>query len=158
MGPEIHRTHWWFLGSAQKNNIQEIEAIFERCPHPVKHAFLGHQDNVTPFYSQADLVVFPSYRESFGRIIIEAGLFSKPLVSSRVGVAAEIIDDDSKGYLFEPGIVEDLAKALISAINDKLRDQKGSQLHKTVSTLCSCSTHNIKLRSFYQMITNSVNV
>ncbi|WP_238335191.1 glycosyltransferase [Kribbella amoyensis] len=61
----------------------------------------------------ARLVVVParSY-ESFGLVVVEAFAHGVPVVASRIGALAELVDDGETGALTEPGDREGLRKAL----------------------------------------------
>ena len=60
--------------------------------------------------SDALFLVMPSeWYEAFPMVIVEAMACAVPVVASRVGAMAEIIDDGRTGLLFEPGNVKDLA-------------------------------------------------
>ena len=61
-------------------------------------------------FKGARLLVFPSeWYETFGRVAVEAFACGVPVVASRLGAMAEIIDDGRTGLLFEPGDSRDLA-------------------------------------------------
>jgi glycosyltransferase involved in cell wall biosynthesis len=44
--------------------------------------------------------------------LAEAALYGKPVVASRLGAMAELVDDGKTGLLFEPGNAEDLARKI----------------------------------------------
>lgn len=58
----------------------------------------------------AKFLIMPSiWYETFGLVVIEAFSHAKPVIASRLGAMADIVRDSETGYLFEPGISEDLA-------------------------------------------------
>src|SRR5207248_11750079 len=58
----------------------------------------------------AACLVMPSvWYETFGRTIIEAYAKGTPVLASRLGAMAELVDDGRTGLLFEPGNAGDLA-------------------------------------------------
>jgi glycosyltransferase involved in cell wall biosynthesis len=61
----------------------------------------------------ARVVVVParSY-ETFGLVVIEAFAHGVPVVASRIGALAELVDDGETGALVAPGDTEELRKAL----------------------------------------------
>ena len=73
---------------------------------------LGRQPHVevSRFMSRARLLVCPSEcYENFPMTLVEAFASSLPVIASRLGAMAEIVEDGRTGLLFEPGNAEDLA-------------------------------------------------
>jgi len=60
----------------------------------------------------AKFLVWPSegWYENFGLVAIEAFACGVPVIASRIGAMAEIVEDGRTGLLFEPGDPEDLAE------------------------------------------------
>lgn len=54
------------------------------------------------FYNAADILVLPSTYESFGLVTLESLACGTPVVATRVGGAAAIIDDGVNGTLIDP--------------------------------------------------------
>lgn len=72
----------------------------------------GHQplSDVYELMGQAKFLVFPSEcYETFGRVIVEAFAKGTPVIASRMGAMADLIDHGRTGLLFNPGDAEDLA-------------------------------------------------
>lgn len=67
---------------------------------------------------QATFLVFPSeWYEGLPRTIVEAFAKGTPIIASRIGAIAELIDHGRTGLLFEPGNVEDLVAQVRWAIS-----------------------------------------
>jgi glycosyltransferase involved in cell wall biosynthesis len=67
-------------------------------------------DEVLRVIGDAAFLILPSIcYETFGRTIIEAYSRGTPVIVSRQGALAELVDDGRTGLLFEPGNAEDLA-------------------------------------------------
>jgi glycosyltransferase involved in cell wall biosynthesis len=79
--------------------------------------FIPHE-HMPEEYSNADLFVFPSRRESFGLVLVEAMAAGLPMVSTRVGAIPEVVEDGKTGLLVPPGDPEKFAQAVISLLND----------------------------------------
>lgn len=63
--------------------------------------FVGPQVRLDRFLAAADLLVLPSSYESSGLVVLEALASGLPVVSTRVGAAAELIRDGENGYLVD---------------------------------------------------------
>ena len=63
---------------------------------------VGQQKDVRPFYAEADALVFPSYREGFPNVVIEAGAMGLPSIVTDINGSREIIIDGENGIIIPP--------------------------------------------------------
>jgi D-inositol-3-phosphate glycosyltransferase len=92
--------------------------------------FLGRrgQETLPYFYSAADVVVMPSYYESFGMVALEAMACGTPVIVTQVGGLAFLVQDGITGFHIPVEDPEALADRLIKIMNDpELRDQMSQQ-------------------------------
>lgn len=97
-----------------------IAGSYERMPYVLKRApgnctFVGHltPTELEEFYNSSRSLVMPSVCfETFGLSLVEAMLWGKPTVSSRIGALVEVADEGITGLAFEPGNSEDLAEKI----------------------------------------------
>lgn len=90
--------------------------------------FLGkrEQEELPAFYAAADIVVVPSYYESFGMVALEAMACGTPVIASRVGGLAYVVQDGVSGYHVQEGHPGELAGRLELLLADAgLREQLG---------------------------------
>lgn len=83
-----------------------------RGRHRVNVEFLGRLTGgqVAQEMSQASFLVMPSeWYEGFPMVLVEAFAHGLPVVASRLGAMAEIVEDGITGLHFEPGNFQDLA-------------------------------------------------
>ncbi|MFV9510457.1 glycosyltransferase family 4 protein [Tepidibacillus sp. LV47] len=74
--------------------------------------FIGYVDpkDVLP---EMDILIAPSlWHEPFGRILIEAFQFGKPVIASNRGGIPEVVEDGVTGYIFNPDIEGDLREKI----------------------------------------------
>lgn len=74
--------------------------------------FHGDVSDVRAYFKNANVVVIPSYFESFGYVGVEAGLMARPVVASATGGLKEVVLDGETGVLFAPGDAAGLAGAV----------------------------------------------
>jgi len=82
--------------------------------------FLGHVDpaGITGLMQGARFLVFPSvWFETFGLAIVEAFACGLPVIASRLGAMAEIVQDGRTGLHFTPGDSRELAAKIDWAWN-----------------------------------------
>lgn len=63
---------------------------------------VGGQKDVRPFYEQSDVLVFPSYREGFPNVVIEAGAMELPSIVTDINGSREIIENGKNGLIVPP--------------------------------------------------------
>ena len=59
----------------------------------------GFQNDVRPFFSISDVLVFPSYREGFPNVVMQAGAMGLPSIVSNINGCNEIIKQDRNGLI-----------------------------------------------------------
>jgi FkbM family methyltransferase len=91
--------------------------------------FEGEVDEATldGLFQSCDIFCAPSRYESFGLMNVEAMMFSRPVVSCRVGGIEEVVVDGETGILVEPDDAEQLQQALRRLVDEPgLRDRMGA--------------------------------
>jgi glycosyltransferase involved in cell wall biosynthesis len=73
-------------------------------------------DNAAGLMRHFDVLVAPSHQEPFGTVISEAMAVGTPVVATRVGGLAEVVDDGVTGLLVEPGEPGALAAAVLDVL------------------------------------------
>jgi len=92
--------------------------------------FLGKrgQDTLPYYYSAAEVVVMPSFYESFGMVALEAMACGTPVIASKVGGLVHLIKDGETGFFVPAQDSERLAEKLrLLFVEHELRHQLGSQ-------------------------------
>jgi glycosyltransferase involved in cell wall biosynthesis len=70
-------------------------------------------------YAATDVFVLPSEHESFGIVLLESAACGKPIVSTKVGVASELIHDGKTGLLCEPNRLDELSDFIVKVLTDE---------------------------------------
>lgn len=92
--------------------------------------FLGAQaqDALPDHYSAADVVVMPSYYESFGMVALEAMACGTPVIASQVGGLSFTVQDGVTGFLVPDRDPPALAEKITLLLKDQaLRNKLGAQ-------------------------------
>lgn len=117
------------VGPAYRPSLKKLEqAIAKYDPHGQCINYRG----AIPFetlhiaYQQADLFVFASSCENLPNILLEAMASGLPIVCSNRGPMPEVLQD--AGHYFDPENPEDIAKGILSLVNDhQLRESLASK-------------------------------
>jgi glycosyltransferase involved in cell wall biosynthesis len=71
---------------------------------------------------QASFLIMPSiWYETFGRTIVEAYAKGTPVIASKLGAMAELVDDGRTGLHFQPGDANDLATKVQQLSSDPVQ-------------------------------------
>jgi len=100
-----------------------------------KILFMGQVDRekLIRFYQDAIVITIPSHYESGPLVLLEAMSCGKPVVSTCVGIAPEIIKNFENGIIIPPKSPEKMAGAIsILFEDDKLRRIVGKNARKTI--------------------------
>lgn len=94
------------------------------------------QSDIRPLLAVGDIMVLTSTEESFGLVLVEAGIFGLPAVATQVEGPRHIIADTETGFLIPPDDACFLAEKLdLLAENVNLRKEMGAKMCARVETL-----------------------
>lgn len=79
----------------------------------------GWQDDVRPWFAAADALAFPSYREGFPNVVMQAGAMGLPCVVSDINGCNEIIIEGENGLIIPSHDAAALYQAMKRMIEDK---------------------------------------
>jgi len=92
------------------------------------------QDEIRPFYEQADVFCLPSLGEGIPVVLMEAMAMRLPVVSSGIMGIPELVEDEVSGLLVPPGRPVAVATALRRLAGDpELRSQLARQAREKVA-------------------------
>lgn len=63
---------------------------------------VGYQSDVRPYFAISDVLVFPSYREGFPNVVMQAGAMGLPSIVTDINGCNEIIINDTNGVIIPP--------------------------------------------------------
>ena len=99
----------------------EVELILEENKSIIH---TGYQNDVRPYLSMSDVFVFPSYREGFPNVVMQAGCFEIPCIVSDINGCNEIIQNGVNGLIIKPKSQTELREAMLKLHeNDELRNE-----------------------------------
>ena len=80
---------------------------------------VGFQQDVRPFFAISDALAFPSYREGFPNVVMQAGAMGLPSIVSDINGCNEIIVEGENGLIIPPKNVEKLKEKMLTLAKDK---------------------------------------
>lgn len=79
---------------------------------------VGFQKDVRPYFSISQVLVFPSYREGFPNVVMQAGAMGLPAIVSNINGCNEIIKEGVNGKIIPVKNIEAIELALLEFIDD----------------------------------------
>jgi len=89
----------------KKETLKKIQEYEDIIP-------TGFQKDVRPYFSISNVLVFPSYREGFPNVVIQAGAMDLPSIVSDINGCNEIILHGKNGIVIPSKNIEKLAEAM----------------------------------------------
>lgn len=131
------KRHLWLLKALTPilKNHSDIKMIlpgegetFEKCKELVKAnnieksvIFPGWIDRneLKVYYSKANIGVVTSKSENGGHAIVEPLAYSLPLISTKVGIAPDVVTNDENGYLYDMNDEDSFRKYILYFYNNR---------------------------------------
>jgi glycosyltransferase involved in cell wall biosynthesis len=126
--------HVVFIGDKTKNEadeyVQKLNEVILQEQLQEFVSFLPHQSNMQQLYGAFDLVIVPSWEETFGTVTIEAMANGVPVIGSNTAGTAEILENEQ--FLFHANDPSSLGSTWLEVMNtDAVRADWAIQLqHK----------------------------
>lgn len=117
---KTHRVKLLLVGKFEESYGSLDEEIRKRITNHPAVIYPGRADDVRPYYLMSDAFVFPSYREGFPNTVLEAGAMGLPTIATNINGCNEIIINEVNGLLITPKSEEELEKAMINLLDDKI--------------------------------------
>lgn len=121
--PAIHaqhpNAHLLLVGNFERKLdplLPQTEEVINN--HPTIHA-VGYKKNVKEYFAISDALVFPSYREGFPNVVMQAGAMGLPAIVTNINGCNEIIEEGVNGLIIPTKDAEALKEAMIKLMSDK---------------------------------------
>lgn len=80
---------------------------------------VGYQNDVRPYFAISNALVFPSYREGFPNVVMQAGAMNLPSIVSNINGCNEIIIPNENGIIIPVKNQEKLYDAMLEMISNE---------------------------------------
>lgn len=146
---EVNNSYFILAGfGSQENELKQIAGNLG-IHHKVK--FLKSPQNIPNVMASFDVAVQPSLSESFSNVLIEYMAAGKPIVATKVGDAAKIIENGKDGLLVQPEKPNQLSDAILALHNNRYGANKMGQIvREKVMANWSVEKMVEKYQIFYQ--------
>jgi glycosyltransferase involved in cell wall biosynthesis len=129
--------------------VAKIRSSIEEEPNII---LLGQLTDVRMMYYVIDFLIFPSKREGFGMVVLEANAFKKPCVASNIPGCQDAVSDGESGLLFDLSD-DDFYRQINQYLNSsELVKKHGLQAYERVRRKFDSSTLEGLLLETYRQI------
>lgn len=94
----------------------ETLKVIETHPNIIS---VGFQSDVRPYFAVSDCLVFPSYREGFPNVVMQAGAMELPSIVTDINGCNEIIVEGENGTILPVKNIEAIKTAMQKMMNNK---------------------------------------
>ncbi|MEJ8583322.1 glycosyltransferase family 4 protein [Riemerella anatipestifer] len=116
---DVENTKLLLVGAEERNLDPLKEDTIYEIENNKNIIAVGYQTDVRPYFAIADALVFPSYREGFPNVVMQAGAMGLPSIVSDINGCNEIIIEGKNGWIIPPKNVEELYLAMRRMMEDK---------------------------------------
>jgi glycosyltransferase involved in cell wall biosynthesis len=164
VGPDAETPKSYIVDLSDDDRVRSLAAEYDgryyerlqslarnRLGDAARFSGLVHQSHLPPHYRAADLLLNPSFSESFGMSLIEAMACGIPVVATRVGGMTGIVADGETGLVVEPGDAPALAEATSALLaDDSRRREMGAAARRRALELFSWERVTEALDALYR--------
>jgi glycosyltransferase involved in cell wall biosynthesis len=130
---QVENARFLVVGQGREVIEKNVRELIDRYNLHKNVLLLGFRPDVPELLLVFDIFVLSSISEGLPLSVAEAMAAYKPVVVTRVGGLAEIVDDGQSGYLVEPANADELAARMIKLLADsELRESMGRRGRKIV--------------------------
>ena len=87
--------------------------------------FKGNSTNLPQMYCEYDYLIHPSHGETFCYSVVESLLCNLPVITNNHGNVLELITDNSNGFLYEEGRIDQLETIIKKVIKKEIAIENG---------------------------------
>jgi glycosyltransferase involved in cell wall biosynthesis len=121
---EGSRRHFLLMVGPFEQDLDPLPAVdFDFLHQHPRVIMAGFQSDVRPWIKASDVFVFPSYREGFPNVVMQACCLEVPCVASDINGCNEIIANGATGLLVRPKDAEALHRCMCELAADAAKRQ-----------------------------------
>lgn len=129
--------------------LPETKQVIEQ--HPAIE-WVGWQNDIRPFLAASDVFVFPSYREGFPNVVLQAGAMGLPCIVTDINGCNEIIKEGVNGTFIPSQDQQALLEAMKRFLDASLRKTMSEQARPQIANRYERKALWKELLAFYRSL------
>ena len=114
--------------------------------------WMGWQNDIRPFLAASEVFVFPSYREGFPNVVLQAGAMGLPSIVTDINGSSEIITEGVNGSIIPSQDEEALYKAMEKLLDTEVRRKLAQQARPQIANRYERKALWKELLKFYRSL------
>ena len=114
--------------------------------------WMGWQNDIRPFLAASEVFVFPSYREGFPNVVLQAGAMGLPSIVTDINGSSEIITEGVNGFIIPSQNEEALYKAMEKLLDTEERRKLAQQARPQIANRYERKALWKELLKFYRSL------
>ena len=114
--------------------------------------WMGWQNDIRPFLAASEVFVFPSYREGFPNVVLQAGAMGLPSIVTDINGSSEIITEGVNGFIIPSQDEEALYKAMEKLLDTEERRKLAQQARPQIANRYERKALWKELLKFYRSL------
>lgn len=118
---DISRIYYIICGNGERiRKLKQVTKKYDLTGHII---FAGYQENLLPFFKDADIFILPSFREGLSHSLLEAMAADLPIICSKIRGNVDLISTEGKGgWYIQPNSPKKIAEKISLALSSDLRN------------------------------------
>jgi glycosyltransferase involved in cell wall biosynthesis len=134
---EVHKQHNEVKLLLVGNFEDEIDPLLPEVKNEIHNnldiVWVGYQSDVRKYFAISDILVFPSYREGFPNVVMQAGAMGLPSIVTDINGCNEIIVEGINGIIIPPKDINRLKEKMELLLEDNsLRNKLKNNARKMI--------------------------
>ena len=114
--------------------------------------WMGWQNDIRPFLAASEVFVFPSYREGFPNVVLQAGAMGLPSIVTDINGSSEISSEGVNGFIIPSQDEEALYKAMEKLLDTEERRKLAQQARPQIANRYERKALWKELLKFYRSL------
>lgn len=128
---QLHQTHpsisLLLVGPFEQELDPLSDEVLQLIKSHPKIFTTGYQEDVRPYFSIGNVLTFPSYREGFPNVVMQANAMGLPAIVTNINGCNEIIQDGLNGKIVSAKSISELKVAIKELLEDSSLRSKLTQ-------------------------------
>ncbi|MDR1895904.1 MAG: glycosyltransferase family 4 protein [Prevotellaceae bacterium] len=154
---QYHHTKLLLVGDFEKKLDPLLPKTEQEMNENANIIFVGYQPDVRPYLAISDVFTFPSYREGFPNVVMQAGAMELPSIVTDINGCNEIIADGVNGLIIPSKNKEQLKEKMILLLENRdLRNHLKQNARRMITSRYEQQMVWDALLEEYQKLENNV--